>query len=648
MCNSSPEPTIPDWINTYQCVDEADETLLANFRKLYASAGNPKTQQRTIALIWKQIVNHLDHHSTHQDYDEVISQTYLWLNTPLIILTNDLREWLEHYCETSDEKIAQKLLEYLNNLKVNNLNSLEYRKAERYTRHWTEKLRNKLKEDDVKLFQQLESKTQRLPRIAFIKPGQPSLSRTLTRWINEYMSWRILDLYIADNEAPDSLHTPVFDDNQDGDEKLDQVLKNLQDATTLDELLNGNLITELSDQEYSNLLIEIKNYLQNDPHDLLASRHIPKVPDCTYKLLAERLILQDEPDSIRSIAHEFGIAEQKLYSQRSRNFLPFIAAIPLYLGYEPEEVRQTIEHDPNGELAKTIGNPARCKACTPQFLARKLLPMFFPAEEIFATVVQHLQRQGYPVKTELLAIYQESSFAVFQIIAETLNEQLEGEDYQVRSYEVLACWETAKMQAITAELIPQCRNLKFKQIQEFWQEKCLLRLGKLAVDVETTIELNRKLETVDPDAFRSAILQDTDQMLRKCNKKKFQVCNAQFIAPKILPFFHTGQEVFTIVVEALRKRKHEITLEEIPPPKHPAFVYKTITNTLINQGGQISSYVVQTYWEQNRLEIISSELQQQGCQLDSDEIYTFWKNSCLPSLGKLATEINQNQSQGSL
>jgi hypothetical protein len=414
--------SVPTWISSYQPVDDIDARLFNHFHELYKHLPGSKEEKRASSQIYNILVT-----------KKLINEGLIYKK--MQSKGKGFKFSQDHY----DDAVSQGCI-------------------------WlSEKIRN---------FDLSASKT-------------TSLTKGLTNWISIYIAWRLLDLHLDDLDTIDSLDIPQFNDDELSEEtRLDNIPAGLQDlynAPNLDELLNGNLLNELSASDYKQVLLDIKEYLENDPYKLLRSRHIPGYPECTYKILTERLILQDQLDTIRSIAHDFHIPESNLYAHLIRTFYPIIASIYIELGSYPEGFQEAILKDADGSLRKCNKILKGRIVYDVQILAQKLLPLFQPPNFIFTTVVNYLNQKGYEEKTSLIPIYHEKYFAIYSKIAEEL--KIQGLE-KITSFDVLTYWETATIETLITELKNQgYEKINYQQIKQFWDEKCRKVLGKLAISL---------------------------------------------------------------------------------------------------------------------------------------------------------------------
>jgi hypothetical protein len=432
---------IPDWITNYQPVDDVDARLFNYFRQLYQEVNGSKKQQR------------------------VISQIYNILVTQKLIN------------ETASYKKMRSLMRTLPKYVDFKFDQYNYTEAVSKGYIWLSKL---IKNDILEA-----------PRICFFdlpKSQAKSLTQGLKTWIINYIAWRLLEIHIDDLEIPDSLDIPQFNDDFAGNEtKLDHIPDGFQDvykAPTLDGLLNGDLINQIFTKSQQRLLTNIEKYLQTDPFDLLKSRYIGKYPELNYHVLAQRLIVQQPPDKIRDIYRDFNIPkerEQGIYADIDRNFYPTIASISIELGDYPVGFLDAILNDIDERLKKCNKIIKGEVVYNAQILAQKLLPLFNKPDFIFTTIVNYLNNKGHELKITTLYLDDETSFAIYSEITSELKKQgLE----KINAFKVLTYWETAIIDTFVTELQTQgYKKITYEEIKTFWDEKCRIRLGKLAISL---------------------------------------------------------------------------------------------------------------------------------------------------------------------
>lgn len=172
-------------------------------------------------------------------------------------------------------------------------------------------------------------------KICQFEQRPPSLQASLTAWINGHLKWRIKDLYtgghpdyMGSNPGEISLDNTI--NNNDGNQipLSEQLLSSQMTINLLDEL-----IEELHKTNQERLGEKVRKHILQDGQNLRAC-HPRKHPECHCQLLAERLLLQEPPDAIASIAREFNINNQALYSHWKRKCLPLLQEIALNYGYE--------------------------------------------------------------------------------------------------------------------------------------------------------------------------------------------------------------------------------------------------------------------------------------------------------------------------
>ncbi|MBW4575778.1 MAG: hypothetical protein KME08_10890 [Aphanothece sp. CMT-3BRIN-NPC111] len=234
------------------------------------------------------------------------------------------------------------------------------------------------------------------------QPQNESIKVSLEAWINEKMRLRyeVLGIYptstgskrrqkTAKQEFKEQAKKPPYSLNtllsQESDETFEDYLA-YPTFEGLDDLIKQDQEKLKEQERYTSL--KLANYINLDPQEKLRRRSPRGYPNCNYQLLAQRFCLKEPPDDKAEVAREFGIPYQKFYADFTRNFMPVIAGIGIELGYQPEQLRQFIEQDPNEKLRNC--HPRNQPACNAQFLAQRLLPIFQNPPASFEQIAQEI------------------------------------------------------------------------------------------------------------------------------------------------------------------------------------------------------------------------------------------------------------------
>ena len=467
MCESN-STEIPEWINDYKPVDKVDKQLLDLFCKLYSQSDSSKGQhRRTIQKIYQLMINkNLLKRSSHENYNEALEKNFKWAIGLKIIITYELKEKLRQYCQNRSEEPEITITNHLNNLQNTEYSTTEYKQIENYLATQIDNLLEKLKKDNTAnpdYLNILQSYIIRIPRIKSFDKNlithTHSFKDSLVSWINNNLKQRINDLYYLERQ-PNQIPT-----------------------ISLEELDSELTYNNFPQTQYNAARNTLENYLTEDPFQLLASTYIDKdnFPNLTYKVLVDRLILKEPPDSLKYIADEFGINYSNFASaEYPRSFKPTIVSIAIEIGYYSVALRQAVIDDINGELRKckkVVGGKVVYDA---QVLAQKLLPVFQQPEIIFSKVVNYLNTQGHQLRTSKIFMSNEnSSFEIFFEIARELKEQ----GYDFTSYDVLESWKTVQIEEFSQEIQKQKYKISPPAIRYFWENKCRKCLGKLLIDL---------------------------------------------------------------------------------------------------------------------------------------------------------------------
>lgn len=209
-------------------------------------------------------------------------------------------------------------------------------------------------------------------------PGSPSIAKSLMRWLNGYLTWRIRDITGKKGSAEISLDCSL-DREGSKDLKLKDIVVDSPDGSYLAIGKEGGYrrlsvldkyIADFNRTQVMQLGLAVEDYINRDPEGKLRNCHPKNFPDCNMQYLAQRFCLQDPPADKTEVALEVGVNYNTLVAHwRRNNYL--LVTIGLELGYQPEQLKQYIEQDPDGKLRCChLKNKPECNA---QFLARKLL-----------------------------------------------------------------------------------------------------------------------------------------------------------------------------------------------------------------------------------------------------------------------------------
>ncbi|MGF1516131.1 MAG: hypothetical protein ACFB5Z_20875 [Elainellaceae cyanobacterium] len=145
----------------------------------------------------------------------------------------------------------------------------------------------------------------------------PSLQRSLEVWVNGYLKWRIRDLYIDDQahqKRQTSLDRPIGDSDATRLDRLASPTPSLSNLTTY--------IEAIQDQQRQQLGRQIQALIEQDPDGVLSRCHPRSAPDCNCQMLTIRLLLREPPERISTLAREFQVKDQTLYSHWKKKCLP--------------------------------------------------------------------------------------------------------------------------------------------------------------------------------------------------------------------------------------------------------------------------------------------------------------------------------------
>ena len=176
------------------------------------------------------------------------------------------------------------------------------------------------------------------------EPRTSSIREDLVKWINGYLYWRVKDL-----ATPNFLSEYRLDDttkDSDGVE-ITTWLDRLSDqgqmvgSTSNPSVLSGLeiYIEQLQKQSEQRVVLELADYIEQDPKSKLQNCYPRDHPECNCQLLSQRLlfIFKDPPDRLTDIAQEYNINYQTLVSHWKRKGLPLLQTIAIELGHQPHQ-----------------------------------------------------------------------------------------------------------------------------------------------------------------------------------------------------------------------------------------------------------------------------------------------------------------------
>ena len=335
------------------------------------------------------------------------------------------------------------------------------------------------------------------------------LKEGLPIWIKDNLRMRISDLYNP-NRQPQGIEVipiEIEGRNIDTNPDIATPAPSIEDLDNLDfyqttENLNQETpaISNNEAKDLQKIIILIKDYLSTDPHQYLASRSITGYPECTYKILAGYFLNNGENKELdqvkfvfphgvkKEIVETYKIPYQKLVSgDLLRHFIPFVASLTLRLGLDMIIIKQAIE-DQQETLIKCQKKSRGIIIYNAYSLALELLPMFNDGETIVNSVIDYLNSKGYNLNIENQTFdYNAPYYLIFQQITEEINRQTRQ---KCSLYDVQRYWEYSVIEKINQRIFTENNiTVTLEEILEFWQIKCLPRLGKIMIKLMNKIKL---------------------------------------------------------------------------------------------------------------------------------------------------------------
>jgi hypothetical protein len=158
------------------------------------------------------------------------------------------------------------------------------------------------------------------------------LEDALVNWINGYLRRRIQDLYL--DKDTKNLSLDAFNQDESGNH-FSNTLESKLVATTLSGL--DAEIEKERQKYYSEIADKIRLYIEKDPDNILQNSHIKGNPQCNCQYLSKRLLLKNNPDSLKIISQELNTPYQTVVTRWSRRCLPLLRETFEKIGYQLSE-----------------------------------------------------------------------------------------------------------------------------------------------------------------------------------------------------------------------------------------------------------------------------------------------------------------------
>ncbi|MEA5573012.1 hypothetical protein [Calothrix sp. UHCC 0171] len=155
------------------------------------------------------------------------------------------------------------------------------------------------------------------------------LEDALVNWINGYLRRRIQDLYL--DKDTKILSLDAFNQDDSGNQ-LSNTLESKLVAPTLSGL--DAEIEKERQKYYKKIADEIRLYIERDPDNILQNSHIKGNTQCNCQYLSKRLLLKNNPDSLKTISQELNTPYQTIVTRWSRRCLPLLRETFEKIGYQ--------------------------------------------------------------------------------------------------------------------------------------------------------------------------------------------------------------------------------------------------------------------------------------------------------------------------
>lgn len=156
-------------------------------------------------------------------------------------------------------------------------------------------------------------------------PGR-SVEESLTTWINGYLRYRVMDLYIASNKNEIySLDQPISSQEKSSYNWLDEISNANAEVPVLSGL--EAYIERIETAEKMFTLKKLEEQIKFDRHNNLKNCHLRNRKNCNCQMLSNRLLIKDPPDRFPDISREFDVNYQTLKSHWERKCKPCLREI---------------------------------------------------------------------------------------------------------------------------------------------------------------------------------------------------------------------------------------------------------------------------------------------------------------------------------
>ncbi len=167
--------------------------------------------------------------------------------------------------------------------------------------------------------------------IGSFEPRPPSVEKSLVNWINGYLYWRIQDLYIKSHPNTVSLDELLTDDEEDLS-LLDQLSQTRWSSVSCGWV--DSHAQRVEKQNLQQIWLELEEAVGTDLQGKLKSLCPQGRNDCNCKLLSQKLLLKEPPDSLALLARELKINSKTLLSHWKKKCKPCLQKMVIELNYQ--------------------------------------------------------------------------------------------------------------------------------------------------------------------------------------------------------------------------------------------------------------------------------------------------------------------------
>ena len=164
------------------------------------------------------------------------------------------------------------------------------------------------------------------------KPLLTSVQRSLVKWVNSHLYWRIKDLYRTDRRKFPSLEQ-LMSENEEESSLLDQVLESRWNP--VDSCWLENYIKQSEIEELRRIGLALEQAVEADIGDRLKLNFLQGQKQCNCKLLSQHLLFKEPTQTLASLSRELNCNSKTVLSHWKKKCKPCLQKMAIELNYQP-------------------------------------------------------------------------------------------------------------------------------------------------------------------------------------------------------------------------------------------------------------------------------------------------------------------------